>query len=147
MTSMRTLVPLLVPALLATATANAEPGPLTMRHNASGGWELVRDGKPFFLRGAGGQRNLDVLVESGGNSIRTWGIDSLAEKTDGKPLVERARELNLTIAAGLWVGHERHGFNYSDQAQLEKQRNDIRAAVAKWKNVRLRTIGPPSSNP
>ena len=132
MKPMRILVPLLVPALLATATA--EPGPLSMRRNASGAWELVRDGKPFFIRGAGGQRSLDVLVESGGNSIRTWGVDALEEKVDGKLLVQRARELDLTIAAGLWVGHERHGFNYSDAAQLEKQRKDIRAVVAKWKN-------------
>jgi hypothetical protein len=127
---MRTLVPIVVPALIATAAAE----PLALRRTAAGGWELVREGKPFFLRGAGGQRHLDVLAESGGNSIRTWGIDSLAETADGKPLVERARELNLTIAAGLWVAHERHGFNYSDPAQLEKQRQEIRAAVAKWKH-------------
>jgi hypothetical protein len=120
--------------LLLALIATAEAGPLTMRRGAGGAWELVRDGQPFFLRGAGGQRHLDVLVESGGNSIRTWGIDSLSEKTDGKPLVERARELNLTIAAGLWVAHERHGFNYSDAAQLDKQRKEIRAAVAKWKH-------------
>lgn len=127
---MRTLVPFVLPALIAAAAAE----PLSMRRTGDGGWELLREGKPFVLRGAGGQRHLDVLVESGGNSIRTWGIDSLAETVDGKPLVERARELKLTIAAGLWVAHERHGFNYSDPAQLEKQRKEIRAAVAKWKH-------------
>ncbi|MCW1885813.1 hypothetical protein OKA04_13820 [Luteolibacter flavescens] len=129
---MKAIVSFVVPVLFATAIA--EPGPLTMRRNADGPWELVRDGKPFFIRGAGGHQSLDVLVESGGNSIRTWGIDALSAKVDGKPLVERARELDITIAAGLWVAHERHGFNYSDPAQLEKQRKEIRAAVAKWKH-------------
>ncbi|RYD61265.1 MAG: hypothetical protein EOP83_17455, partial [Verrucomicrobiaceae bacterium] len=129
---MRILAPLLLPVLLATAVA--ESGPVSMRKNDSGTWELVRDGKPYFIRGAGGQRSLDVLIESGGNSIRTWGVDALEEKVDGKTLTTRAREMDLTITAGLWVGHERHGFNYSDPAQLEKQRKAIRAAVAKWKN-------------
>src|SRR6188508_2471220 len=129
-----TFLPALLASALILSTAAAAPGPLALRRTAAGGWELVRDGKPFFLRGAGGQQHLDVLVESGGNSIRTWGIESLSETSGGKPLVEKARELDLTIAAGLWVAHERHGFNYGDPAQLEEQRKKIRAAVAKWKH-------------
>lgn len=108
--------------------------PISMRRNNDGGWELVRDGKTFFVRGAGGQVHLGVLVESGGNSIRTWGIESLTEKVDGETLVERARKHDLVIAAGLWVGHERHGFDYSDETQIKEQREAIRAAVAKWKD-------------
>jgi len=105
-----------------------------MKRGAAGSWALERDGKPFTFRGAGGGSHLEELAASGGNSIRTWGIDALDHKVDGKPMVEHARKLNLSIAAGLWVGHERHGFNYSDPAQLEKQREQIRAAVAKWKD-------------
>src|SRR5262245_29881749 len=119
-------------ALPLLASAADTPGRITMRRADSGNWELFRDGKPFTFRGAGGGSHLDVLAASGGNSIRTWGIDALGATNKGKPLVDEARERGLSIAAGIWVGHERHGFNYSDPAQLEKQRQQVRAAVAKW---------------
>jgi hypothetical protein len=130
-------LPLILAALTfldLSATALAQGGPITMQRKSSGGWELVRDGKPFFLRGAGGHEHLDVLQASGGNAIRTWGIDALTATHDGLPLTERAKKHNLTIVAGLWVGHERHGFNYSDPAQVQKQREQIRASIAKWKH-------------
>jgi len=111
-----------------------EPSRVTMKKNTEGVWELQYKGQPFFVRGAGGVSHMDVLVESGGNMIRTWGINSLTEEVDGKPLIERAREHDLLIAAGIWVEHERHGFNYSDKEQVEKQRKKIIEDVAKWKH-------------
>lgn len=126
-------LPIITSTLLAMLAQAVAAAPISMRRNSDGGWELVRDGKAFFVRGAGGQNHLDVLVESGGNAIRTWGIESLTEKVDGETLVERARIHDLVIAAGLWVGHERHGFDYSNATQINEQREAIRAAVAKWK--------------
>ena len=37
-----------------------------------GGWRLLRDGQPYFVKGAvvGGAGSLDVLQQAGGNSIR-----------------------------------------------------------------------------
>src|SRR6478735_8202419 len=113
---MKLLSLLLTLPLLASAADT--PGRITMRRADSGNWELFRDGKPFVFRGVGGQGHLDVLAAAGGNSVRTWGVDALDAKSDGKPLVEEARQRGLSIAAGIWVGHERHGFNYSDPAQL-----------------------------
>ncbi len=128
------IAPLAALLILQSAMADTGTGPLSMHRTADGRWELLRDGKPFVFRGAGGQQHLDVLVESGGNSIRTWGIGSLSENTGGKPLVEQARRHGLVIAAGIWVAHERHGFDYNDPAQIQRQREEIRAAVAKWKH-------------
>ena len=34
---------------------------------------------------------------------------------------------------GLWLGHERHGFDYRDPAQLAKQRAEVEAAVRRLK--------------
>jgi hypothetical protein len=98
------------------------------------GYHLVVNGDPFFICGAGGTSFLETLKESGGNSIRTWGIDSLDKMVDGKSLMDRAAELGLYVTAGIWLGHERHGFNYSDKKQLEDQREEVRAAVEKWKD-------------
>ncbi|MCP5536584.1 MAG: hypothetical protein H7A51_10185 [Akkermansiaceae bacterium] len=117
-----------------TLLSAAEPHRVSMKQTAEGAWQLEYDGKPFFVRGAGGQQHLDVLVESGGNMIRTWGIESLVEKVDGKTLVDRARSHKLLIAAGIWVEHERHGFDYGDQRRVTQQREKIRKDVARWKH-------------
>ncbi|HEX4086919.1 MAG TPA: glycoside hydrolase family 2 TIM barrel-domain containing protein [Chthoniobacteraceae bacterium] len=118
-------------ALLNAAAAHAST--VTIRQAPDGQYTLLRDGKPYFINGAGGVDHLAMLASLGGNSIRTWGVDQLDKQADGKPLLDRLQELNLTITAGIWVEHERHGFNYSDPAMLQKQRDTVRADVRKYK--------------
>ena len=112
----------------------AQSPTVTISKTPEGDFTLLRDGKPFHINGAGGTSRLEMLVKCGGNSVRTWGIDSLEEMVDGKRLIDRAQELGLAVTAGIWIGHEHHGFNYSDQAQLQKQRDAVRAAVRKYKD-------------
>ena len=100
----------------------------------AGNFILLRNGKPFHINGAGGTANLPLLVQSGGNSIRTWGVESLEEKVDGKRLIDRAQELDIAVTAGIWLAHPNAGFNYSDQKQLDKQRDAVRQAVLKYKD-------------
>ena len=40
------------------------------------GFQLLRNGKPYYVKGAGGDTHLDLLKSIGGNSIRTWGTDN-----------------------------------------------------------------------
>lgn len=132
---LRSLRRLLLPLAVFGAVLTLEAGSVVkVDKKADGGFELLRDGKPFFINGAGGTQNLAQLVKYGGNSIRTWGIEQLDQKIDGKPLLDRAQELGLAVTAGIWVQHERHGFNYSDEAKVKKQRDDVRAAVKKHKD-------------
>jgi len=112
----------------------AEVSTVTISKNTDGGYILLRNGKSFFINGAGGTSRLEKLVECGGNSIRTWGIESLEENVDGKRLIDRAQELGLAVTAGIWIGHEHDGFNYSNQAQLEQQREKVRQAVRRYKD-------------
>ena len=42
-----------------------------------GGWQLLRDGKPYVIKGAGLQGSAASLAKYGGNSFRTWGIENL----------------------------------------------------------------------
>ena len=91
-------------------------------------WQLVRDGKPCFVQGAGGSDSLKLLAECGGNSIRTWGADNLAGKLD------EAHRLGLSVTVGIWLGHERHGFNYGDPKQVEEQFQRAAAAIEKHKD-------------
>ncbi len=102
--------------------------------NPDGSFTLMRNGEPYFVKGAGGHEQLELLAASGGNSIRTWGIEQLEEVVDGKLLLDRAHEAGISVAVGFWVEHERHGFDYSNAASVEAQRKRVRDAVVKYKD-------------
>lgn len=97
-------------------------------------FELRVDGESFFVKGVGGSSRLPDLVEMGGNTIRTWGVRDLAKTFDGEPLLDHAHDLGLKVVVGIWVEHERHGFNYGDRKQLEEQRERIRGMVRAYKD-------------
>lgn len=88
-----------------------------------GSYQLFRDGKPYEIRGAGAGDHLAELARAGGNSIRTWG----SEQTD--KLLPEARRHSLTIAAGIWIEHQRHGFDYNDEAAVQRQIKRHKAVV------------------
>ena len=94
-----------------------------------GKFELQREGKAFFIKGGGGGENaLDSLAKAGGNSIRLWGDERLGE------ILDRAHQQGLTVAAGIWLGQIRQGFDWSDADGLIKQREHVRRVVEKHKN-------------
>jgi len=97
-------------------------------------FQLTLNGKPFFIHGVGGTQHLSDLRALGGNSIRTWGIESLAEPVDGKPLIDRAQELGLMVTAGIWVQQQRKGFDYDDPKAINTQRDAVRQAVRTYKD-------------
>jgi hypothetical protein len=120
-------------AVIALA-ASCSAAEVAIDQDDRGNFVLTRDGKPYVIRGAGGSTHLADIVKNGGNSIRTWGIDTLYETVDGKPLLDRCEELGISVAVGIWIEHERHGFDYSDETQVRDQRNLVRAAVRKYKD-------------
>lgn len=96
--------------------------------NKDGVYQLFRDGKPYFIRGAGGSAYADRIAAYGGNSIRTWGT------RDGQKVLDSAHKYGLTVLMGLDVARERHGFNYDDTAAVRKQQEKIKAEVLKYKD-------------
>lgn len=122
-------------AVLLSLPVHAGQAPVVaIKADASGRLTLMRNGAPFVIHGAGGTGHLKDLVKYGGNSIRTWGIESLAEKVEGKPLLDYCQDLGIAVTAGIWIGHERHGFDYADAAQVKKQRDTVRAAVRRYRS-------------
>jgi hypothetical protein len=91
-------------------------------------YQLIREGKPYFVRGAGGTAYPDRIKAFGGNSIRTWGT------RDAQRVLDTASKYGLTVLMGLDVARERHGFNYDDTAAVQKQLNKIREEVLKYKD-------------
>ena len=123
---MRTLLATLA-CLSAVSTLFAQAVPVALKQSGSD-WSLLRDGKPYLVKGGGGTTDLPLLVKIGGNSVRTWGADQLAVA------LEEAHKQGLTVTAGLWLGHERHGFNYNNADQVAKQFEDCKAAVLRFKD-------------
>ncbi len=132
--SIRPLPVILGAFLSVLSTLAASPSIVSLKTDASGNHTLVRNGEPYHILGVGGTSRLNTLVECGGNSIRTWGIESLEKPIEGVPLLDHCQKLGITVTAGIWIGHKRHGFDYSDKEQLEKQRVEVREAVRKYRD-------------
>lgn len=92
------------------------------------GFELRRNGEPFFIKGAGGRSRMEDLAAAGGNAIRTWHVDRL------QSVLDDAQRHNLAVAVGIWLGHERHGFDYANSNALEEQRKVAFDAVREFKD-------------
>lgn len=121
-------VAVLVCLFCSVACAGATPT-VVIRGDAESGYQLLRDGEPFFVKGAGGDRDLDLLAQSGGNAIRTWGVGP-----ETRDLLDRAHEHGLAVAVGFWLGHARHGFDYGDPAALAEQKQKVREGVERLKD-------------
>ena len=91
-------------------------------------WQLRVNNEPFYIRGAGGTVQMDVVKACGGNTIRTWGIEN------AQAILDEAEKNGLKVMLGLWVQHERHGFDYNDQEKIKNQLEGFRTAVRKYKD-------------
>lgn len=115
-------------AAIAAAGVRQSDKPSVVRvTNVNGAFTLLRDGKPFFIRGAGGTDELPLLKQLGGNSIRTWGADHLQADLD------KAEAQGLCVCAGIWLGQERQGFRYDDPKAVADQLENARKVVRKFR--------------
>ena len=96
-------------------------------------FQLMVNGQPFFIHGAGGTSHLPELSQIGGDSFRTWGIEELSQKVDGVSLIDRAQKLGLMITVGIWLEHPGR-INYDDPQDVQRQRDAVLSAVRTYKN-------------
>ncbi|WP_435623979.1 glycoside hydrolase family 2 TIM barrel-domain containing protein [Flagellimonas sp.] len=93
------------------------------------GYRLFLNGEPFYIKGAGlDNGDMDALAQHGANSVRTWSTDN------GKEVLDKAHKLGLKVMMGVWVGHERHGFDYNDKKAIKAQLERIRERVLALKD-------------
>lgn len=93
------------------------------------GFQLLRGGEPYFIKGGGGTDHLDVLAEAGGNSFRTWGHDQFEQRhtlPDGSQgnILDLAHAHGLTVCVGFWMEHPRHGFSYENADDVREQMDE-----------------------
>lgn len=113
-------------ALHAAVPGNAKPSVVKVV-KTSGGFQLLRNGKPYVVKGAGGDGSKTLLRDCGGNSFRTWGADAL------EPKLAEAQRLGLTVTVGVWLGHREY-FNYHDAAQVAAQKETVRKVILRYRD-------------
>ena len=122
---------LLVSGVLAMITngGHAEDGPIPVEVvQTDDGWVLLRDGVPYAVRGVGRGEPIDALQQAGGNSLRTWGVDS-----ETPALLDAAHARGLTVMVGLWMQHP-GGFDYTNAAAVAAQEADLLSQAASLMN-------------
>lgn len=114
----------------AQTAANAKsmkPVKVEVRKTDSG-YQMLRGGQPYFIKGAGGTAYMQRLAAYGGNSVRTW------SSRDGQEVLDSAYKYGHTVLMGLDVARERHGFNYNDAEAVKNQLERLRKEVLKYKD-------------
>lgn len=117
-------------ACLAVGALQGTPVKVVIQPSASG-YQLLRGGVPYFVKGAGGATDdvmLKRLISCGGNSVRTWGADNL------EPLLTQADKLGITVTIGIWLGHVEHGFRWDDAKSVQDQYDKTIGFVKQYKN-------------
>ena len=124
---MRRLACVATALVLLSNFAAGEPVPVELRQTDEG-WQLLRGGEPYLIRGAGGDAPLEELAALGANSVRTWSVEGADE------ILDKAQAHGMTVTLGIWLGHERHGFDYGDPKQVKAQKERVREAVLKYRD-------------
>lgn len=97
------------------------------------GYQLLRDNKPYTVRGAGGDfSNLESLARNGGNSLRTWNVET--DRKKGIAFLDQAHSLGLTVSLCLNIASERDGFDYNDPEAIARQYQEARRAVLDYRD-------------
>lgn len=115
-------------AVLAACGAEAPGGSVVKVVRQGDGWQLLRNGQPYTIKGAGGGGSKKLLAECGANSFRTWGADNIRDQLD------EAQRLGLSVTVGIWLGHKEHGFDWHDRKAVADQLERARRNVLQYKD-------------
>jgi hypothetical protein len=120
----RPILTLLLVLLIATPHAAAEAVPVKIVPGVG----ITRGGQPYFVKGAAGDKHLDELVATGGNSIRTWTTNGLG------PILESAQQRGLTVCSGIWLEPECNWFSYGNPKHCAKQIARVVSDIVKYRD-------------
>jgi len=90
------------------------------------GYRLYRGGQPYFIKGVGGRRYLQMAAQAGANSVRTWGTHEAGD------LLDRAHDYGMTVTLGIWLSHIAP--DYLDPAYRRRTVDEIQQVLDRHKN-------------
>lgn len=93
-----------------------------------GTYTLLKDGKPYFIKGASGYSYGAVLKESGGNTFRTWDTTRLAVVLDS------ALANELTVIVGLYLPDYHETDFFEDPKQVAQMHQAYQKVVNRFKH-------------
>lgn len=76
--------------------------------------------------------DIQRFAAAGGNSIRNW--NTMQPEQDTLALLDKAHAHGVTVALGLAMTPERHGFDYDDPDAVAAQLKIMRAEVLKYRS-------------
>jgi hypothetical protein len=79
-----------------------------------------------------GRDDIERFASHGGNSIRTWSTAN--DYQDTRALLDEAQAHGVTVALGLSMTAERHGFDYDDPDAVAVQLETVREEVLRYKD-------------
>ncbi|MFU8816932.1 MAG: hypothetical protein ACNA7W_16415, partial [Pseudomonadales bacterium] len=97
------------------------------------GYQLLRGGEPYRIRGAGmTSGDLRAFAAHGGNSIRNWTTHDAPMPV--RELLDQAHAHGVTVALGLPMASERSGFDYGDAEAVATQLAALRRDVLEYRD-------------
>lgn len=93
------------------------------------GYQLIRNGKPFYIQGAGGESNFKELAEIGGNTIRLFDSSNLKDKLD------EAHKYDLAVIVDIYLPRYNKSYNlYDDEKENAILKQEIKDLVHQHKD-------------
>lgn len=111
---------------LGIRVSHAQPVKVEIIQNDNG-YQLLRGGQPYYIKGAGAKEHFELLEASGANSIRLW-------STSKSHLLDSALAHGMTVCLGLNVRPERTGMDYNDEYAVRGQIEQLKQEVLKFKD-------------
>lgn len=97
--------------------------------NKNGKYTLIRNGRPYVIKGASGFTYLKKLNETGGNTIRTYDTANLGS------ILNEAEANHLTVVVGLpIIDNKLLNYFYADAAKTGAQFKACKSIIEKYKN-------------
>ena len=90
------------------------------------GFQLFRDGRPYYIKGIGGSDDLETAARLGANSVRTWAAQNIDS------VLERAARCGMSVLAGIWLSHDPAA--YLSDAYKERKTREVLERVEAHKD-------------
>ncbi|OJV17489.1 MAG: hypothetical protein BGO21_13575 [Dyadobacter sp. 50-39] len=96
--------------------------------HSDGRYTVMRNGKPYAIKGAGGDSHFRELREAGGNTVRTWDTTRLAQVLDS------AQKHDLAVIVGLPLPNSGDISFYTDPKITQTRYRALQSIIRRFRN-------------